>query len=911
MTASTFYLSSTVAASSNHLSLVTSAPGTATISTGWTVGTTAPTAYSAMAAGVERAASTFGSTALPDGTGPSNTLGDCFRTSSTLDGRWAAGTWTLSVPMIAVTAGGAADVAAVFRVWRGESATGSDAVEITSGLQTGSTLTNLTTAEQISTLAFALDGIGVVGEYLFLQVALKIIGVGGGATDDALLRVGSAATLVTPNWVPADLTLYDVVLGGQGYRIQWDGYQRGRAQTQPPTINTDANAIANTLNGVSFNQTAWQGGTGSSATSSGNNTLSSAPGIDPIGSTGAFKVGPRILSSVVTSCSGITALAVASAAAVYAGGDNGMLYRQGSTIDEWTSIGAVSSGGRINSIAAGDMSVNTTHLSRVWGGNSSNGQLFSWDGAALNQGTTANLGNASSKFPLAAIHAVWAPPAAATHETHWDYSLVGTPGSATGYFYTNSSGSTAKDGAVIGITAGGQLICNAITSIWITSASGATPRSNIAWFVSSTATYTFGTVKPFKSDWFGPVLATAGTLYDPTTMPYTSGRGIFQLASSSGVIFMVANSSVPNGAIYMGGGASGATGARFLGPTMTQVASFANSYPVAAANLGTKSYLVDSIGTLYTIDAAFSSISDNFTATVTPVATGITMGYGPPTAMHNYSSAVWIGFQAGSKIMYRRYGPSSNGGGNVLSEPIYGASCQATSGSFNAAAVLGNNFYLGVNNGAATPIYRVDNTAYTTDAVSAVSINYVAGLDGTNKKFKSVTIQHDALASGDSITVASQVDQSGSWAVASGNGSTVGAISSKFTFTGTTLGNQIQIKVTLTSGSTSTTPRVTAWLFDSTAQQDFLREWKIGLRLEHASGYPLGLKDGSADPQTGAAVSDINWTMFQAGDTLRYRDLGGTIYDVEIWDYNEKLAPGQPQVFGLQFAGDLTIREVA
>lgn len=900
MAAQIYYLTTGAAASSNHLAFATSAPGTATTGTGWTVGTTAPTVYSAMAAGVERAASTFGSTALPDGTGPNNTLGDCYRSSGLLDGRWANTAWTLTVPLIAVTAGGTADVALTFRLWRGVSATGSDAVEITSGIQTTNTLADLAVGvAQNATLAFSPGGVGVVGEYLFLQLALKIVQAGGTANDDTLIRVGSASNLTTANWVPADLTLYDVVLAGQGYRIQWDGYSRGRAQTQPPTINTDATIVANTLNGVTFSQTVWQGGTGSSATSSGNNTLSSAPGIDPIGTTGSLKVGPAVLLSHSSSSPSIRAFGL-RAGNIFAGGADGQLYERtasGSASDTWTTRASVA-GGAITAMAGGTYTVNTaTNQDMLVLVSNSSGKVYRWNGAA--NATIGNVSNTSSKRPLIGIWCI---------STGGEYVPTGQNDSPVG----GIENSTACP-AIIGKTTASGLVCAGLNGgMRVTSNTGGV-YATMPWYTSGLSfTQTFpptaGQVgTSVKADWFGtygqPPNSNMPASWRPTVITsYTDPIGIKVLVSSTAVLYFVANKSAPNGAVYYETWSPG-TSQDFIKGLVSSGPSLTDAYPVGAATLGTTAYLLDSLGRLYTIGALSASFA------LTQIASNIALGY-TPIDFRSYNGALWAGFQVDTKIMYRRYGPASTSGANVGSEPIYGASVSATtSGLFYGAQQVGADLFLGVGNGANTPIYRVDYGRYTTDAVSAVSVAYTAGLDGTDKKFKSVKLTYAALASGDSIAVAFQVDNSGSW-IPAGSVSTVGAVSSTFAFAGATTGNAIQIKVTLTSGTSSTTPQVTNWTFSTTVQQDFLREWKIGLRMEQASGYPLGLRDGSADPQTGVAVSAINWTMFEAQDTIRLRDIDGTIYSVEIWDYSEKLA-SLPQVFGYQIVGELTLREVA
>lgn len=155
-----------------------SAPSTATGATGWTVSSTAADNYSQMAAGSERLASTFGGTALPGAGGPDNSLKDAIRLGP-FSGDHAAGNWAVSIPVIAVDAGGTQDGAIRVRVWKSANADGSGATELTSGAVQLSTVTDLTTgASQTSSGNVTLGAITSGGSsyYLFFCVAWRITG---------------------------------------------------------------------------------------------------------------------------------------------------------------------------------------------------------------------------------------------------------------------------------------------------------------------------------------------------------------------------------------------------------------------------------------------------------------------------------------------------------------------------------------------------------------------------------------------------------------------------------------------------------------------------------------------------------------------------------------------------------------
>lgn len=200
--AMTYYAYNATATGASHGKMDVTTTTAATTGTGWTVGTTGASNYSLMIWGSEKLESSFSGTARPSAA-PSTT--DCIRSESTVTADFAAGNFSVAVAVRAVTAGGAQDGRARCKVWKGKSADGSDAVEVTAGASTGSTVTNLTTSTtQTSTISAAVSAFSCFEEYIFVQVAWEITGAGGGATADVLIRANESTvttTMATPAWV--------------------------------------------------------------------------------------------------------------------------------------------------------------------------------------------------------------------------------------------------------------------------------------------------------------------------------------------------------------------------------------------------------------------------------------------------------------------------------------------------------------------------------------------------------------------------------------------------------------------------------------------------------------------------------------------------------------------------------------
>jgi len=195
------------------------AAAAATSSSGWTVGQIAAGNYSNLNQGVERATGTFSTTIVPNATAPAvdnsyaataiytpPTLLNDIESISTLyeyNGVFPAGTWTFNFPVIAVSSGNNQDGNIGIRVFRGlrsETAWAS-VTEITSARLEGTTVTNLTTAAaQTSTVTWSAPAFRLQNEFLIVKVAWEITGAGTQNTRDVLLRWGSGASMVSPNF---------------------------------------------------------------------------------------------------------------------------------------------------------------------------------------------------------------------------------------------------------------------------------------------------------------------------------------------------------------------------------------------------------------------------------------------------------------------------------------------------------------------------------------------------------------------------------------------------------------------------------------------------------------------------------------------------------------------------------------
>lgn len=172
-----WYFLSTATGGWGELQLGGTPPADGTTVTGWDVAGLAAGQYARMQFGTVRPPSVFSGTAQPS-SGPDDTLKDCWRSASPLSGDFAAGTWTIRLPVIATSsATEGANVRVRARIWKSANADGSSATELTAGAVAGTSVSTLQSeAAQTSTVTFSgLAGKTLTNEYLFVQVALETV----------------------------------------------------------------------------------------------------------------------------------------------------------------------------------------------------------------------------------------------------------------------------------------------------------------------------------------------------------------------------------------------------------------------------------------------------------------------------------------------------------------------------------------------------------------------------------------------------------------------------------------------------------------------------------------------------------------------------------------------------------------
>src|SRR5215204_3279264 len=134
----------------------------------------------------------------PDGS-IDTTNKDAIRSEAALTGTFASGNWVFTFSCTGSVAAGSIDGRILFRLFKSANADGTSATEITAGIQTGSTITNISSSADTTTSALTINpgAITLSSEYLFVQVAWEQTGAGGMSTSNVLLRTGSSSSAGT------------------------------------------------------------------------------------------------------------------------------------------------------------------------------------------------------------------------------------------------------------------------------------------------------------------------------------------------------------------------------------------------------------------------------------------------------------------------------------------------------------------------------------------------------------------------------------------------------------------------------------------------------------------------------------------------------------------------------------------
>jgi hypothetical protein len=254
------------------------------------------------------------------------------------------------------------------------------------------------------------------------------------------------------------------------------------------------------------------------------------------------------------------------------------------------------------------------------------------------------------------------------------------------------------------------------------------------------------------------------------------------------------------------------------------------------------------------------------------------VGVGPSTdeirGLAVWRGALWVLVRNGTELRLRRYD------GEHWSEPGQSAA-SVLSGSANdaqALAGLGGKLYGCGIKASTAPVLVAAQGTYPTSAKTLETVLFDGGLPADSKVFRSVTINHAALAASQSIQVQYRLEDTGSW-TSLGTNSTLSSTTATFSFSAGTVGKLIALRLLLT-GTSSTTPTLYSVQLKYAPQPATKRRWTFEARYEGSAELPMITKDGTPSPDTGPTIESQVWTQKAASGPITFVDLDGASYSV-------------------------------
>lgn len=239
-----------------------------------------------------------------------------------------------------------------------------------------------------------------------------------------------------------------------------------------------------------------------------------------------------------------------------------------------------------------------------------------------------------------------------------------------------------------------------------------------------------------------------------------------------------------------------------------------------------------------------------------------------------WKGALWIAGRSTTEARLRRLDADGS-----WSTPAAGGTVTNAVNAVRQLASANGDLYLAtVDTTPGSDIYRLRSTVYPTAAKTLETRLFSANLGSDYKVFRSVTINHAALAASQSIQVQYQLEDTGAW-TSLGTNSSVGSTSATYTFSAGIKGKLIGLRLILTA-TASATPALYQVLLRYALQPTTKREWVFEALFEGSADLPLILLNGTASPQTGPQIAQVVWVAKAADGPLTYVDDDGASYSV-------------------------------
>ena len=195
---------------------------------------------------------------------------------------------------------------------------------------------------------------------------------------------------------------------------------------------------------------------------------------------------------------------------------------------------------------------------------------------------------------------------------------------------------------------------------------------------------------------------------------------------------------------------------------------------------------------------------------------------------------------------------------------------------FRCFAVVNGTLFVGTGDNGY--VYKLDPNTYATTGYYQSSY-FDANLPSIDKLYNAITVRHDPLVEGQSITVSYKFKESDSFTTL-GLSNTVGDQEKILSFPTGTYSKKLSLKVELTTTNTATSPKLTEVIMQYSLYPQRKFQWTFRLKAKKA----LRLLDGSLESRTAEQIRQDLEDLFTSQQLYRYVDVDGTSYNVLVHD---------------------------
>lgn len=198
---------------------------------------------------------------------------------------------------------------------------------------------------------------------------------------------------------------------------------------------------------------------------------------------------------------------------------------------------------------------------------------------------------------------------------------------------------------------------------------------------------------------------------------------------------------------------------------------------------------------------------------------------------------------------------------------------------YRCMAVVNNTLMIGTGDDG--KVYKLDLNNYTTQGYLQTSY-FDANLPSIDKLYNAVTVQHEPLASGQSVKVYYRFKESDSWTLL-GTSDTVASTEKTLTFTSGVYSKKISLKIELNTSDTAATPRIREYVLQYTLYP--VRKWLWTMRIKVKSR--LKLLDKTNEARTVATIRSDLESLVNSYQLITFVDIDGTSYSVLPTDLDQ------------------------